>query len=67
MKSQMKRVCIYPKDVQMITGKSYRQSARLVQKIKKALNKADKEFLTIEDFCTYTGIEYKQFEHLILG
>jgi len=63
----MKRVCIYPKDVQMITGRSYRQSARLVQKIKKELNKADKAFLTIQDFCTYTGIEYKQFDHLIIG
>ncbi|WP_260262290.1 hypothetical protein [Elizabethkingia occulta] len=62
----MHRVCIYPKDIQLITGKSYRQSARLMQKIKKELNKLDKEFLTIDEFCTYTGIRYEQVSHLIL-
>lgn len=67
MKLPMKRICIYPKDIQLITGKSYRQSARLAQKIKKELNKPDKEFLTINDFCNYTGINYEQFEHLIMG
>lgn len=67
MKPTIKRICIYPKDIQLITGKSYRQSARLVQKIKNELNKPDKEFITIEDFCKYSGIEYEEFEHLILG
>ncbi|MBA5628922.1 hypothetical protein [Moheibacter lacus] len=66
MKLPMKRICIYPKDIQLITGKSYRQSARLAQKIKKELNKPEKEFLTIDDFCLYTGINYEQFEHLIM-
>ena len=47
----MQRVCIYPKDVQIITGKSYRQSVRLVHKIKIELNKTTKEFLTIDEFC----------------
>ena len=63
----MQRVCIYPKDVQIITGKSYRQSVRLVHKIKTALNKTTKEFLTIHEFCEYTGIKYEQVAHLILG
>ncbi|WP_288955322.1 hypothetical protein [uncultured Polaribacter sp.] len=63
----MQRVCIYPKDVQIITGKSYRQSVRLVHKIKTELNKTNKEFLTIDEFCEYTGIKYEQVAHLILG
>jgi len=63
----MHRVCIYPKDIQLITGKSYRQSARLMQKIKDELNKPANEFLTIEEFCTYTGIKYEQVTHLIFG
>ncbi|WP_407517576.1 hypothetical protein [Elizabethkingia anophelis] len=67
MRNKMHRVCIYPKDIQLITGKSYRQSARLMQKIKKELNKLDKEFLTIDEFCTYTGIRYEQVSHLIFG
>lgn len=67
MKLERKRVCIYPKDIQVITGKSYRQSTRLMQKIKKELNKGENEFLTIEEFCTYSGIRYDQVEHLITG
>jgi hypothetical protein len=67
MKKEMQRVCIYPKDVQIITGKSYRQSVRLVQKIKKEFNKTTQEFLTIDEFCAYAGIKYEQVSHLILG
>lgn len=67
MKNDMQRVCIYPKDVQLITGKSYRQSVRLVRKIKEDLNKTTNEFLTIDEFCTYAGIKYEQVSHLILG
>lgn len=67
MKATLKRICIYPKDIQLITGKSYRQSARLAQKIKKELNKTEKDFLTVEEFCNYTGIPFEQIDHLILG
>ena len=63
----MNRVCIYPKDIQLITGKSYRQSTRLMQKIKKELNKLENEFLTIDEFCAHTGIKYEQVTHLIFG
>ena len=67
MNIEKQRVCIYPKDIQRITGKSYRQSTRLMQKIKRDLNKLDNEFLTIDEFCTYSGIKYEQLDHLIIG
>lgn len=67
MKKELNRICIYPKDIQRITGKSYRQSTRLLSKIKSELNKKPSEFLTIEDFCTYTGIKYEELSHLIIG
>ena len=67
MITNSQRVCIYPKDIQRITGKSYRQSTRLLQKIKKDLNKPENEFLTISEFCTYTGIKHEQVTHLIFG
>lgn len=67
MKKKFNRVCIYPKDIQIITGKSYRQSNRLMQKIKKELNKQPGEFLTIHEFCKYTGISFDQIEHLIFS
>jgi hypothetical protein len=67
MKIEKQRVCIYPKDIQRITGKSYCQSARLMQKAKSDLNKLEKEFLTIEEFCLYAGLKQEQVAHLIFG
>jgi len=62
-----KRLCIYPKDIQRITGKSYRQSVRLMLKIRTELNKQVNEFLSIEEFCQYTSLKYEQVEPLIIG
>jgi hypothetical protein len=67
MKTEPKRVCIYPKDIQRITGKSYRQSIRLMQKIRKDLRKLENEFLSIEEFCQYTSLKYEQIEPHIIG
>ena len=62
MRNEPKRICIYPKDIQRITGKSYRQSIRVLQKIRKDLTKHKNEFVSIEEFCTYTSLKYEQVE-----
>ena len=67
MKFEKQRVCIYPKDIQRITGKSYRQSIRLLQKIRIELNKLENEFVSVEEFCVYTSLKYEQVEPLIIG
>ena len=67
MKTEKKRLCIYPKDIQRITGKSYRQSIRLLQKIRSELNKRQNEFVSIEEFCQYTSLKQDQVELLIIG
>ena len=67
MKIENKRLCIYPKDIQRITGKSYRQSVRLLQTIRTKLNKLENEFVSIEEFCQYTSLKYEQVEPLIIG
>ena len=66
MKTENKRLCIYPKDIQRITGKSYRQSIRLLQKIRKDLNKLENEFVSIEEFCHYTSLKQEQVMMLIV-
>jgi hypothetical protein len=66
MKTEKKRLCIYPKDIQRITGKSYRQSIRLLQKIRKDLNKLENEFVSVEEFCTYTSLKHEQVITLIV-
>lgn len=54
---QQTRLCIYPKDVQRITGKSERYGRMLLQKIKQYFEKEEHQFVTVEEFCLYTGIK----------
>ena len=67
MKTELKRVCIYPKDVQMITGKSYRYARLLLITFKKQLNKQEHQFVSIEEFCLYTGLKLELVQPLIVG
>lgn len=62
-----KRVCIYPKDVQRITGKSYRYSRELIAQIKKHLNRNANQFISIKEFCEYTGLSVETVMPLIQG
>lgn len=57
MKPQQIRLCIYPKDVQRITGKSERYGRMLLQKIKQHFEKEEHQFVTVEEFCKYTGFK----------
>lgn len=67
MKLEMLRLCIYPKDVQLITGKSERYSRMLLQKIKLKFEKEDHQFVSIEDFCKYTGLKKELVQPLLVG
>lgn len=51
------RVVLYPKDVENITGRRGRTARKLLQKIREALGKSKDEFITIKEFCFFTGIE----------
>ena len=52
-----KRVCIYPKDIQRITGRSERYGRKILQDIRKYLGKESHQFITINEFSEYSGIE----------
>ena len=66
MSKELNRICIYPKDIQRITGKSYRQSTRMLQKIKEDLGKPKNHFISVDEFCRYTGLKYEQVIHLLV-
>ncbi|MGZ3920838.1 MAG: hypothetical protein ACXVC7_11115 [Bacteroidia bacterium] len=61
-----KRACIYPKDIQRITGKSERYSQKLFQKMKAHYNKSAVQFITISEFCQFTGLDQNTVEAYIL-
>ena len=56
MKTEPKRICIYVRDVQIVTGKSYRASHRLLDSYKVRLRKKRGEFVTVREFSEMTGI-----------
>jgi len=59
------RLCIYPKDVQQITGKSYRQSVRILQKLRKRFNKPADSYVSVTEFCIYSGLDREEVERWI--
>lgn len=66
MKMEMKRICIYPKDIQRITGKSYRQSIRLLANLRKDFNKSKNSLISVIEFCEYTGLKVEHVEpHIV--
>ncbi|GAA3784253.1 hypothetical protein GCM10022271_15770 [Corallibacter vietnamensis] len=54
----MKRICIYPSDVEAITGKSKKTAQTLVRTIKDVYQKKKHQVVTIREFCDYMGLEY---------
>ena len=53
----MNRLCIYPKDVMIITGRSDRYGRNLIKKIKDYFKKQPHQVVTIEEFCKYMGLQ----------
>ncbi|WP_417873986.1 hypothetical protein [Xanthomarina gelatinilytica] len=61
----MSRICIYPKDVQVVTGKSERYGRTIIKKIKEHLNKESHQLVTIDEFCDFMGFEISKVQGLI--
>lgn len=61
-----KRICIYPKDIQRITGKSNRHARNLLSKIREYLNKEPHQFITTDEFADFTGIKKEKVEEFII-
>ena len=53
----MNRLCIYPKDIMIITGRSDRYGRNLIMKIKKHFKKQQHQVVTVEEFCQYMGLQ----------
>tara|TARA_Y100000310_G_C20086699_1_gene536367 strand:- start:80 stop:277 length:198 start_codon:yes stop_codon:yes gene_type:complete len=51
------RSCIYAKDIQRITGRSERYGRKLLKKIKEKLDKEQHQFVTLDEFSEYSGID----------
>jgi hypothetical protein len=56
---------MYPKDVQLITGRSERYGRNIIASIKKRLDKEKHQLITVDEFCSYMGLEISKVEQLI--
>lgn len=50
------RICIYPKDIQRITGRSERYGRKIINEIKIKLKKEPHQYITIQEFAEYSGL-----------
>lgn len=53
----MKRMCINPKEVSVITGFTERYGRTVLNKIRKYCNKQPHQLITIEEFSNYYGFD----------
>lgn len=51
------RICIYPKDIQQVTGKSERTARRIFAEIREALGKDRSQYVSLSEFCSFTGLD----------
>ena len=59
------RICIYPKDVQVVTGKSERYGRTIIKTIKEQLNKESHQLVTIDEFCDFMGLNVEEVKSSI--
>lgn len=52
----MPQVVIYPKEAASITGNSYEAGKRLLQRIRTKLGKDARAYVSVGEFCQYTGL-----------
>lgn len=59
------RFVIYPKDIQLVTGRSESYARGIIRAIKKRLGKQKHQFVTYEEFCEFSGLSLQDLtEHL---
>ncbi len=53
----MQRICIVPKDIARLTGKSERSSRLIYAKIMKHYSKEKHQVVTVDEMCAYLDIK----------
>lgn len=66
MKIEAKRICIYPKDIQILTGKSERSARKIVAKLRIIYSKDKHQVIAVKEFCDYMGLEEMEVRKLLI-
>jgi len=55
-----KRLIIYVKDIEIITGLKSRTARRMMQKIREIEGKSKEQLVTVAEFCNYTHLKEEE-------
>jgi hypothetical protein len=61
------RIVIYTKDVMNITGRKERTARKLLSDIRKQYQKKNTDFVTVEEFCHFTGLKEEKIYPFLLA
>jgi hypothetical protein len=53
---ELKRVIIYSKDIEVITGRSGRYARKIMTRIRRHLGKQRHQLVSLGEFCAYMGL-----------
>jgi hypothetical protein len=62
---ELKRIVIYSKDIEKITGRSGRYARKIMAILRRDLGKQRHQFVSVGEFCLYTGLpEEEVFQYI---
>ena len=59
------RIVIYIKDIMNITGRRERAASKMMAAMKKKYKKKRTDFLTVKEFCAYTGFNEESVKEFL--
>lgn len=62
---KLKRLVIYTKDIQCITGRSERYARKVLKKIREKFNKERHQVITRSEFCTYMNLREDEIDNYL--
>jgi hypothetical protein len=58
---------IYAKDIALITNKTERTGRRILRQIRKAFGKEKRDYITIKEFCLFSGFDEDEVHEMLSG
>ena len=59
------RICIYAKDISLITGRGQKYAQKLLRDIRFVHQKEAHQFVTVKEFSDYTGISLELISEVV--
>lgn len=60
------RAVVYSKDIVVMTGLRPETAQKMLRKIRKAFHKPNGMYVTVEEFCAFTGLDDKTVRRYLL-